>query len=48
MAINIITINSLNKKRTNSLILKFMSGVVCGQQLYVDWMFFYRIPIIDA
>jgi hypothetical protein len=26
----------------------FMSGVVCGQQWYVDRIFFYIIPIIGA
>jgi hypothetical protein len=25
-----------------------MSGVVCGQQWYVNQIFFYRIPIIGA
>jgi len=26
----------------------FMSGVVCGQQWYVDWIFSNRIPKIGA
>jgi hypothetical protein len=26
----------------------FMSGVVCGQQWYVDKIFYYRITIIGA
>jgi hypothetical protein len=25
-----------------------MGGVVCGQQLYVDWIFSYQIPKINA
>jgi hypothetical protein len=25
-----------------------MSGVVCGQQWYVDWIFSYQIPRIGA
>jgi len=26
----------------------FMGGVVCGQQWYVDRIFFYRIPRLNA
>jgi hypothetical protein len=26
----------------------FMNGDVCGQQWYVDWIFFCRIPIMGA
>ncbi len=25
-----------------------MNGIVCGQQWYVDWIFSYQIPKIDA
>jgi hypothetical protein len=28
--------------------LNLMSGVVCGQQWYVDQIFFYQIPRIGA
>jgi hypothetical protein len=26
----------------------FMGGIVYGQEWYVDWIFFYRIPRIGA